>query len=211
MQPIPQHANFHRSAVALTNLARLGCRLDLPERVTFASNRPVVMAANHRSLLDLPIAMAMVDKFGLSSRFLVRADLMEEGPGAKFLHGIGCIPADKNHRVRAEATAVETLKAGQLVGVMPEGRLVKPSEWVDGVGPGRPGISRIATEVEGVVLPIAFKGTEKVWPRGKPPRVSVPRPRVSVRTGPLISFTSDDHEDNAAQVMAAIAKLLVDM
>ena len=211
MRPIPQHDNFHRSAILLKRLAQLGCQLDLPDKVTFASNRPILMAANHRSFLDLPISMAMVDRFGLSARFLVRADLMESGPGAKLLHGIGCIPADRETRHEAETTAIDTLKAGQLVGVMPEGRLVKPSEWVDGVGEARPGVSRIACGADAVVLPIAFKGTEKVWPRGSAPKVAIPRPRVTVRTGPLISFSSDDHQDNADQVMAAIAKLLLEM
>ncbi len=211
MQPIPQHKNFRRGAILLKRLAQLGGALDLPEKVTFASNRPVLMAANHRSLLDLAIAMAMVDRFGLSARFLVRADLMESGPGATFLHGIGCIPADKDTREAAEATAVETLLAGQLVGVMPEGRLVKPEEWVDGVGPARPGVSRIACAADAVVLPIAFKNTEKVWPRGSAPKVALPRPKVCVRTGELIVFDSDDHAANADTVMAAIAALIAEM
>lgn len=211
MKPLPQHDNFRRGATLLKRLAQIGCTLDLPDKVTFASNRPVLMAANHRSLLDLAIAMAVVDRFGLSARFLVRADLMQSGPGAKFLHGIACIPADRETGPQAEATAVETLLAGQLVGVMPEGRLVKPSEWVDGVGPARPGVSRIACLADAVVLPIAFKNTEKVWPRGSAPKMAIPRPKVSVRTGPLISFDSEDHQANADRVMRDIAELLAQM
>ncbi len=208
MQPIEQHQAFHRAAILLKKAAQIGGKLDIQGTVTLDSKRPVLLAANHRSLLDLCVALATVDQFGLSCRFLVRADLMETGPGAKFLHGIGCIPASRDTKESAEATAIETLKAGQLVGLMPEGGIPKRDQLVDGVGQPRPGLSRIALATNALVVPIAFSGTEHVWPRDRAPKVQFPRPEVRVRIAKPMELPGDDHDVNAAAVMATISSML---
>lgn len=189
-------------------MAKLGAVLDLPDTLSLPNNRPTILAGNHRSLFDLVATMAIFTKFGLSSRIQVRADLMESGPGAKLLHGIGCIPTSSAKRVSAERTSIETVEKGQLLSLMPEGRLTKPAEWVRGVGPARGGVSRIALATNAVVVPVGFSGTELVWPRGKPPKVQFPRPKVTIRVGPAIELASEDHEANTRQVMAGISDVL---
>lgn len=209
LQPIEQNDWFQRSGRMFAQIAKLGARLDLPDILPLPGNRPTVMAGNHRSLFDLVATMAIFTKFGLSTHILVRADLMESGPGAKLLHSIGCIPTSADTRDEAEALAVEYLLQGKVVSMMPEGRLVKSSEWVDGVGPGRGGVSRIARAAGAVVVPVGFSGTEQVWPRGRPPKIQVPRPVVRLRVGPPIELETDDHVANAATVMAGISALLI--
>lgn len=185
--------------------------LHLPEVLPLPANRPVVLAANHRSLLDLAVAMAVLTKFDLSSRIQIRADLMEKGPGARLLHGIGAIPTSTRLRESSERASIEAVAAGHLLALMPEGRLCRPDEWVNGVGPGRPGVSRIALATEAVVVPIGFSGTERVWPRGRPPRFQFPRPQVRVAVGAPIELASTNHADNAQQVMDAIAAVLASL
>ena len=198
------------AATAKTTAARAGARIQLPDVLSLPTNRPVLMAGNHRSLLDLAVTMGIFSKFGISSRIMVREDLVGKGLGGKYLRSIGCIATSKDRRDESEAEAIRALKAGHLVSMMPEGRLVKPEDWVNGVGPGRQGVSRIATVVDAVVVPVGFSHTEKVWPRGKPPRVQFPRPEVHLRVGPAIELDSTDHQANADKVMAAISELIVD-
>lgn len=152
--------------------------------------------------------MAIFTKFGLSSRIQVRADLMDSGPGARLLHGIGCIPTSSANRASAERAAIEAVERGQLVSMMPEGRLCSPKEWVRGVGPGRAGVSRIALLTDAVVVPVGFSGTELVWPRGRPPKLQLPRPKVTLRVGPAIELTSTDHDENTRLVMDGIVGVL---
>jgi putative phosphoserine phosphatase/1-acylglycerol-3-phosphate O-acyltransferase len=210
-QPIDQHDWFVRSGRWFSRIAALGADLDLPETLVLPGNRPTILAGNHRSLFDLVATMAIFNKFGVSSRIQVRADLMQSGAGARLLHSIGCIPTSTAHRVSAERTSIETVATGQLLSLMPEGRLYRPTEWVGGAGPGKPGISRIALATEAVVVPVGLSGTEVVWPRGKPPRLAVPRPKVTVRLGPAIELNSSNHDDNAAQVMDGIRAVLRSM
>lgn len=211
MQPIEKHKNFIRVGKAATEFSKLFADVDLPEKLTLPTNRPVLMAGNHRSFFDLLPALAVFTKFGLSCRILIRGDLMEKGPGAAIFKGIGCIPASRELREQSEAAAVETLKAGQLVCLMPEGKLVKPEDWVNGVGPARPGVSRMARATGAVVVPVAFGGAEKVWPRGGTPKLQRPRPKVTLRLGEAIDFETDDHDANAALVMTRLSELLQKM
>jgi len=208
--PTEQHQWFIRSGKLMGNVARLGAKVHLPDVLTLPQNRPVVMAGNHRSLLDLAVTMAIFAKFGVSSRIMVREDLVGKGIGGKYLRSIGCIATSKERREESEAEAIAALRAGHMVSMMPEGRLVDPEDWVGGVGPGRPGVSRIATAADAVVVPVGFSNTEQVWPRGRPPRVHVPRPDVYLRVGPAIELDSTDHQVNADKVMAAISALIVD-
>lgn len=192
------------------NAARIGAKIHLPEVLRVPQNRPVVMAGNHRSLLDLAVTMAIFSKFGFSSRIMVREDLVNNGMGGKYLRSIGCIATSRDRREESEAEAIAALKAGHVVSMMPEGRLVKPEDWVGGVGPGRQGVSRIAVAVDAVVLPVGFSNTEQVWPRNRPPRVRFPRPDVYLRVGPAIEMDSTDHQVNADKVMTAISALIVE-
>lgn len=209
--PIDQHDFFQRSGRWFTRVATLGADLDLPETLSLPNNRPTILAGNHRSLFDLVATMAIFTKFGLSSRIQVRADLMASGPGAKLLHGIGCIPTSTTERASAERASIETVAKGQLLSLMPEGRLCAPKDWVRGVGPGRTGVSRIALLTDAVVVPVAFSGTEKVWPRGRPPQLQLPRPKVTIRIGDAIELPSTDHDANTKLVMDGISDLLASM
>lgn len=207
-KPIDAHTTFMRGAKATALVAHSVAKLDFPDRLGLVANRPMLFAGNHRSLFDMIATLAIFDKFGVSCRIMLRGDLMEKGPGAAFLHAIGCIPTSKAHREEAEATAIATLNAGQLVAMMPEGRLIPPEDWVNGVGPPRPGVARIARETGAVILPVAFSGTEVLWPRGRPPRPRIPRPVVRLRIGPALELSGTDDSADAAQVMAAISALL---
>lgn len=209
MTPIEQHDWFLRSGKVMTALGRIGANFDFPDSFPMPTDRPVIMAGNHRSLLDLVAAMGIFSRFGLSSRIMVNEAYMRKGPGAKFLRSIGCIATSRDRRDEAEAEAVEALRAGHIVSIMPEGKLIKPEDWVDGVGSGRPGISRIARAADALIVPVGMSNTEAVWPRGKLPRVRVPRPVVTLRVGPAFELTSDDDLVNAEAVMDAIRKLLV--
>lgn len=206
--PIDAHAAFMRGAKVTTMMANSVAKLDFPDRLGLVSNRPMLFAGNHRSLFDMVATLAIFDKFGISCRIMLRGDLMEKGPGAAFLHAIGCIPTSKSQREEAEATAIATLNAGQLVAMMPEGRLIPPADWVNGVGPARPGVARIARETGAVIIPVAFSGTETLWPRGRPPRPRLPRPAVRLGVGPPLELSGEDDSADADQVMAAIAALL---
>ena len=81
----------------------------------------------------------------------------------------------KRHKEEAELQAIEKLKAGYAVAIMPEGRLVPLTDRPEGVGQGRP-YPRIA-RATGTIVPQVITGSDLVWPLGRVPHsVSLKRP-----------------------------------
>lgn len=209
MTPTPHHENFLRAGKAFTQLVRPAVKFDLPDTLSIPTNRPVLFAGNHRSLFDFIGAMVIFTRFGMSSRLLIRADLVNGRVGGPLFRGIGSIATSSATRQEAEDAAVAALVDGQLVSMMPEGRLVPPEERAEtGVGPGRAGVSRIARRAGACVVPVGFAGSEVVWPRGRNPRLRMPRPTVTIRTGDPLEFTGDDHEANADELMTHLGALV---
>lgn len=211
MQPIENARGFRRGAALLVNVGKAGAVYDVPETLSLDEHRPVLLAGNHRSLFDLVAALATFRSVDETCRVMVRADLVDgKGLGGRFFRGIGCIPTSRDNREEAEAAAIEALLNHELVCMMPEGRLVKPTERINGVGPGRPGVSRIARAANALVLPVGISGSAEVWPRAGKPKPRIKRPTVTVRVGTPLDLQSDDHEANTALVMAAISSLLIE-
>ncbi len=203
-------SNFRKAAVGCRAICRLTSQGDMPDSIQVPSDRPLMIAANHSSLFDLIAALAFLGHFGMSGRFAVNSRFFANPAGGAFLRGIGCIPFSRDDREQAEQTMVDALVARQVTGIMPEGRITRAADQVNGVGPARPGLSRIARRSNAVVLPVAFVYSDVAWKPGTPlPKPRLGRHHVLARTGELIDFTTDDHEANVQQVMRSLGELVV--
>ena len=169
---------------------------------------PVLLAANHISLLD-PVVMAVVmSRLGRRARFFARADLWHKPVvGWAFRHSRQ-IPVHRGQGLVAATREVHAaLAAGQVVVVYPEGGVPATGYHP----PPRPGIGAVAV-VEGVpVIPVALWGMERRPGRRRPPLL---RPAAVVFGEPVdVSAPrrrSDDGRFQAAAdvIMAAVRALL---
>lgn len=209
MKPTDHHDRFLAAGRWSERLIKPMARLDVPDSIRLLRDRPILFAGNHRSLFDVFATLAVLGRFEVSSRILIRADLVDSGATGVLLRRLGSIATSRTNRQEAEDSAVEALQSGQTVSLMPEGRLVAPAERsVMGVGPGRPGLSRIARRSGAAVIPVAFVGTDRVWPRGGLPRLGLPRPEVKIRFGDPVELTGDDDQANVDAFMAELGRLL---
>lgn len=209
MMQTDHHSQFVSTGRWCARLSAPFAELDLPDRLSVPTTRPLLFAGNHRSFFDVVATLAIFARFDISSRILIRSDLVDSGISGSLLRRLGSISTSSARRQSAEDEAVSALGKGEIVSMMPEGRLVSRDEWqASGVGSARPGLSRIARRAGASVVPVAFVGTDRVWPRGGPPRVQRPRPRVTVRIGePLELFGSDD-QANTDEFMAHLGDLV---
>ena len=208
-KPIKQVRSFRRNGRLLSAFTRIFAKVDAPDHIVTPDGEPFILAANHRSFFDFIIAWKVLNELGLTCHCLIRADLFEKPIIGGWLKRNGCIPASKSTREEAENRAISLLGDGYSVAVMPEGRLVPEADRPEGVGQGRPGISRIASSVNVHILPVGIAGTEKVWPMGKPfPLFAVSRPTIKIRFGDPIKLHSADHIENVEIVMDRIKSLI---
>ena len=209
MKDIEEIQSFRRSGKFMNIFSKIFSRHDFQTELELPESSPIIFAANHRSFFDVIIAWAFFSLSGVNCHCLIRADLFSKPLMGAWLKKNGCIAASRKTKEQAELQAIEKLKAGYAVAIMPEGRLVPPEERPAGVGQGRPGISRIARATGAKIVPVAITGSDSVWPIGKGfPIPRMKRPMIKVRFGAPFEFESDDDIKNANQVMQKIKNLL---
>ena len=200
---------YWRSVRIARALSRLSSPIELPPTVELPVDRPAIIAANHTSLFDLVASLVTLGHFGVCARIGVNSRFFEAPVAGGFLRRLGCIPFSRDDRAAAEDTMVEALRSGQVCAMMPEGKIVRSGDQVGGVGPGRPGISRIARRAGAAIVPVGFTRSDVAWPPGaRLPRVGFRRPPVLARIGSPLELDGDDHDANTATVMGAIGELV---
>lgn len=172
---------------------------------------PAIVCGNHRSYFD-PTALALLfAKAGRSARFLGKKEVFDApvvGPMAAAMGGIrvdrGTGSAEPLDR------AVEALRGGELVAIMPQGTIPRGPAFFDPELKGRWGAARLAAASGAPVIPVGLWGTEKVWPRSsRLPRLNpVSPPKVTVNVGPPVELTGADLDTDTKAIMSAIMDLL---
>lgn len=201
---------YWRSVRGAKGICRLTSQVDVPETIQVPTDRPMLVAANHSSLFDLIAALVFLGHYGINSRLAVNSRFFSNPAGGKFLRSIGCIPFSRDDRAAAEKTTIDALLSGQVAAIMPEGRITRKADQVNGVGPARPGISRIARGAGAAILPVGFAYSDEAWRPGTPlPKPRLGRHHVIANVGEPIVLETDDHESNAAAVMTALGDLVI--
>ncbi len=175
---------------------------------------PVLVAANHRSYFDVVALGLVAARLGRPVRFLAMKELLEApviGRVARAIGGIGVDRADEAGSRQAFLLAEKSLRAGEVVIVLPQGTIPRGSDFFDPVLRGKTGVARLAASTGAPVVPVGVWGTERVWPRrSRMPDVAavLHPPTVRVRVGAPIVLGLDDPKADTAVVMAAISALL---
>ena len=122
---------------------------------------PVLLVANHVSILD-PLACArMVFDAGRLPHFLAKESVFT-GFAGTLLRSAGQIPVARFSDAAHEAldAAQADLRAGNLVVIYPEGSVTRDPEWWP--MQARTGVARLALTTDAVVVPVAQWGPQRV-------------------------------------------------
>lgn len=138
----------------------------LRTKVIGAENIPAagaLLAGNHVSYMD-PVLLWCVSPRPV--HFMAKSELWESGLTRWGLPKLWAFPVNRGEPDRtAITTATELLRSGELVGVFPEGS--RAAEASGELGQAHGGAAFIALRADAPIVPVAFAGTEKVWPRGQ--------------------------------------------
>ncbi len=170
---------------------------------------PTIFVANHSSLADVFYAVAALSDWEFPARCLVRHTYFSNPFMGKWLRRVGMLPAGGGG-TDAVTEAVEVLKSGYPIAIMPEGRIIAPDRRLgDGMGEFRDGFMTIARKAEAQIVPITIHGAEQVWPsRNKLPRLSLRRPKVRVSVGQPVQVDAKVDADVETEVRAQMAEML---
>jgi 1-acyl-sn-glycerol-3-phosphate acyltransferase len=154
-----------------------------------------VLAANHTSNFDpWPLGLPLYPERFL--RFMAKSELFWWPLGA-FVASAGAFRVRRGERdTEAIATAVELVKAGEVVVMFPEGTRRKKGIVKKHQARAHSGAARIARDGGVPLVPAAIKGTDRLIRLGK----------LQVAYGAPIE-ASDDPEETTERLMQAIDRL----
>jgi 1-acyl-sn-glycerol-3-phosphate acyltransferase len=155
---------FHNAAASVIRpLAARYYRLSVIAEDRVPRSGPAILAANHDSLLDIPILVAATPR---PVWFMAKEELFRGAVGARFFRALGGFPVRRGgHDLVAVRSAVEVLRRGRLLGMYPE------STRTADLLPFYPGAAWLALATGAPLVPVAIRGTYESMPRGS----SLPR------------------------------------
>lgn len=186
-------------------LSRIFFRFRVVNRERIIREGAVIMAMNHESYLDPPLAGISTDR---QVYFLARKTLLDVPVLGWLLPRLNVVPVDQEGNDRSALKALlRILKAGRATVVFPEG-----ARTLDGkLQPALPGIGFVIAKTLAPVVPMRIFGAHEALPRGGGLRLH----RITIVVGEPLRFTEADLEPRGKdsyqrlsdRVMQAIAAI----
>lgn len=187
-------------------LARLFFRFRILHRERVIQTGPVILAMNHQSFLDPPLAGNACDR---AIYFLAKRSLMNTPVLGSVLPKLNVIPVDLEGKDRSALKAlIRILRSGECALVFPEG-----TRTPDGnLQPAEPGVGLVIAKTGAPVVPMRIFGAFDAWPIGG--RLRLWR-KITIVVGEPLYFSpvdlelrdKDRYRRLSQRVMDAIAQL----
>jgi 1-acyl-sn-glycerol-3-phosphate acyltransferase len=163
----------------------------------------LVLASNHRSMLDIPLIGAWCPRTTL---FFAKSEVRDYPVVGFISYAYGTLYVRRGESDRqAIRDALTAMALGRVIGMFPEGHRTETG----GLQTAQPGVALLAQRAKVPVWPVAVTGTERI---GKDRR-----PKVTIRGGdafdPVVAARQDfgaapTHQQVADAIMRRIAALL---
>jgi 1-acyl-sn-glycerol-3-phosphate acyltransferase len=178
-------------------LARLFFAFRIIHRERMIQRGPVIVAMNHQSYLDPPLAGNVCDR---AIYFLAKKSLLDTPMLRWLLPKLNVIPVELEGNDRSALKAlIRVLRAGECVLVFPEG-----SRTPDGnLQPALPGVGLVIARTRAPVVPMRIFGAFDAWPIGG--KLKVGR-RITIVVGKPIYFSDAELQEPDRNIYAAISQ-----
>jgi 1-acyl-sn-glycerol-3-phosphate acyltransferase len=189
-------------------LARVFFRFRILHRERMIQTGPVILAMNHQSYFDPPLAGNACDR---AIYFLARRSLLNVPVLRWLLPKLNVIPVNQEAIDRSALKAlIQIVKAGNGALVFPEGERTPDGN----LRPGLPGVGLVIAKTLAPVVPMRIFGAFEAWPIGG----KIHLHRITVVVGEPIHFTATDLQEHgkdgytrlSQRVMDAIAGLRIE-
>jgi 1-acyl-sn-glycerol-3-phosphate acyltransferase len=138
-----------------------------------------VIAVNHTSYVDwLPAALAAHYR-GRRIRFMIKAEMQQVKLVDFLIKRTKTIPVHRGAGADAYAAAVRSLRAGEVVGLMPEATISRSFELKD----FKTGAARMALEAQVPMVPLIVWGAHRIWTKDQPRNLGRKKVPITVAVG----------------------------
>lgn len=196
--------NFMRAAKVFETLSKPFVTIELDAKAF--DSEPALLAANHRSLLDVFVALICCYRLGRPTRFIVGRVFFKRPGLGQFLRAIGCIEGGKGSG--ADKVSIAAIQSGTTCAIMPEGKIadMEPGRIL---GPLMPGVSEIWAQTGCPFHAVGISGAQQIWKAGK----NLPhRPHLRVANRPVVHVRVTDgiREPKERATLERVAQIMED-
>lgn len=197
-EPAYRFARFLRACIAPLLLAVFRVRVVDGERIPASGG--AILAGNHVSYADAALLWCASAR---PVHFMAKSELMDIAFLGWALPRLWAFPVRRGEADRAAiSTATAYLKAGDLVGMFPEGTRHRGSEEL---GAAHEGVSFVALRADVPIVPIGIGGTDKIKPEGSR---MIRFPRVTLCIGEPVRPEDFAHLDKRERLSAMTAEVM---
>jgi 1-acyl-sn-glycerol-3-phosphate acyltransferase len=182
-------------------LARLFFGFRIVHRERMIQTGPVILAMNHQSFFDPPLAGNACDR---AIYFLAKKSLMKTPVLGWLLPKLNVIPVEIEGNDRSALKAlIRILRAGEGVLFFPEG-----ARTPDGnLQPALPGMGLVIAKTRAPVVPMRIFGAFEAWPIGG--KIHLWR-RITIVVGEPVCFFDTDFETGGRDLYARLSGRVMD-
>lgn len=179
MEPV-----FRTLEIAAETLTRAtGTRITYRGLDNIPARGGAVVAINHTGYVDfLPAALA-AKRRGRRMRFMIKSEMEQVKVVGYLIRHTGTIPVDRRAGAGAYAVAVQSLRAGEIVGVYPEATISRSFDLKE----FKTGAVRMALEADVPIVPLIVWGAHRLWTKDHPRALGRRKFPVTVEVGEPIA------------------------
>ena len=182
----------------------LGLRFDFSGVENIPAKDGAILAINHVGYLDFAIAGTAALPAGRYVRFMAKKEIFDHKIAGPLMRGMHHINVDRSNGSASFVAALRALKAGEIIGIFPEGTISTSFE-IKGL---KSGAVRLAIGAGVPIIPTIVWGSQRITTKGLKPNFKRNHFPVSVSFGEPIYY---QRADNIEQAEAKLREVLLEM
>jgi len=169
----------------------LGFQFDFHGQENIPRKGGAILAINHVSYLDFAIAGTGVLPVKRYVRFMAKKEIFDNKIAGPLMRGMHHINVDRSNGSASFVTALRALKAGEIIGIFPEGTISTSFE-IKGL---KSGAVRLAAGADVPIIPTIVWGGQRVYTKGVKPNFKRGKTPITVRFGEAINYSKPVDQD----------------
>jgi len=165
-----------------------------------------VFAINHVSYFDFIFSGKAAEPINRYVRFMAKDVVFRHKVAGPLMRGMKHIPVDREAGGGAYRAAVEALRAGEFVGVFPEGTTSRSYT----IKAFKTGAARMAQEAGVPILPVITWGGQRIYTKGRKPDFTTRGRAISITVGEPIDVPPDSDPAEVTEHLRTVMAQLLD-
>jgi len=171
----------------------LGLKFDFKGEENIPRKDGAILAINHIGYLDFALTGTAALPAGRYVRFMAKKEIFDNKIAGPLMRGMHHINVDRSNGSASFVTALRALKAGEIIGIFPEGTVSTSFE----IKELKSGAVRLAMGAGVPIIPTIVWGSQRVWTKGVKRNLKRNHFPITVRFGEPIFYQRGDDVEQA--------------